>query len=57
MARVGDVLFSPRLMIQIGIGGPDYRGRPSHTTRHAGPHRVVRGVEVMSVDADRKLTS
>ncbi len=28
MARVGDVLFSPRLMIQIGIGGPIIAAAP-----------------------------
>jgi len=30
----------------IGIGGPGNPGRPSHTTRHAGPHRAVGMVEV-----------
>jgi hypothetical protein len=31
----------------IGIGAPSLsRGSPSHTTRHAGPHRAVRRVEV-----------
>ena len=30
----------------IGIGGSS-RLRPCHTTRHAGPHRAVREVEVM----------
>ena len=31
----------------IGIGAPDhYTGDPCHTTRHAGPHRAVREVEV-----------
>ncbi len=32
---------------EIGIGGPSSRlGLPCHTTRHAGPHRAVRWVEV-----------
>jgi len=31
----------------IGIGGSHYRLHPCHTTRHAGPHRAVREVEVM----------
>jgi len=31
----------------IGIGAPkNFLGVPSHTTRHAGPHRAVREVEV-----------
>ena len=33
----------------IGIGGSHHRLRPCHTTRHAGPHRAVREVEVMRV--------
>ena len=36
----------------IGIGGSHYRLRPCHTTRHAGPHRAVREVEVMRAWAD-----
>ncbi len=35
----------------IGIGGSHYRLRPCHTTRHAGPHRAVREVEVMRDEA------
>jgi hypothetical protein len=35
----------------IGIGGSHYRLRPCHTTRHAGPHRAVREVEVMRAAA------
>ena len=31
----------------IGIGGSHYKLRPSHTTRHAGPHRAVGMVEVV----------
>ena len=31
----------------IGIGAVSFRTDPSHTTRHAGPHRAVREVEVM----------
>lgn len=31
----------------IGIGGLRYRRRPCRTTRHAGPHRAVRELEVM----------
>ena len=34
----------------IGIGGDHYRSRPCHTTRHAGPHRAVREVEVMRAE-------
>lgn len=30
----------------IGIGGSSDELRPCHTTRHAGPHRAVREVEV-----------
>ena len=33
-------------MRQIGIGAGLCRPDPSHTTRHAGPHRAVREVEV-----------
>jgi hypothetical protein len=32
----------------IGIGGGELPPLPSHTTRHAGPHRAVRSVEVHS---------
>ena len=32
--------------IAIGIGAVSFLTVPSHTTRHAGPHRAVRGVEV-----------
>jgi hypothetical protein len=32
--------------VAIGIGGDRDRSLPCHTTRHAGPHRAVRGVEV-----------
>jgi len=31
---------------RIGIGAKGLPFGPSHTTRHAGPHRAVRGVEV-----------
>ena len=31
----------------IGIGDDLHRPRPCHTTRHAGPHRAVREIEVM----------
>ena len=31
---------------RIGIGAVSMRTGPSHTTRHAGPHRAVRVVEV-----------
>ena len=36
----------------IGIGGSHYRLRPCHTTRHVGPHRAVREVEVMRAGVD-----
>jgi len=37
----------------IGIGADPLRSGPSHTTRHAGPHRAVRVVEV-STDGERR---
>jgi len=37
----------------IGIGAARLLTDPSHTTRHAGPHRAVREVEVMKV-AERR---
>ncbi len=37
----------PPNALPIGIGAPDVNtGDPCHTTRHAGPHRAVRKVEV-----------
>ena len=44
--------FTHAVRLIIGIGGSDYRLRPCHTTRHAGPHRAVREVEVMRAGAD-----
>ena len=38
---------------EIGIGGSHHRLRPCHTTRHAGPHRAVREVEVMRAEVRR----
>ena len=40
----------------IGIGG-NTRLRPCHTTRHAGPHRAIREVEVMRVQGSLKHQS
>ena len=31
---------------EIGIEGDPVGSHPCHTTRHAGPHRAVRGIEV-----------
>jgi hypothetical protein len=42
--------------VLIGIGAPDhYTGDPCHTTRHAGPHRAVREVEVACPAGDTHL--
>jgi len=35
----------------IGIGAASFLAVPSHTTRHAGPHRAVRRIEVTRVAA------
>jgi hypothetical protein len=40
-----------KVSMTIGIGGDPRGSRPCHTTRHAGPHRAVREVEVMRVSA------
>ncbi|MHB1832875.1 MAG: hypothetical protein ACYCRH_10795 [Acidiferrobacteraceae bacterium] len=45
-AKVVYTLLKLRFFNLIGIGGSS-RLRPCHTTRHAGPHRAVREVEVM----------
>src|SRR5690606_26963198 len=52
--NINNLLSKPRLIIfcllifksNIGIGGSSDELRPCHTTRHAGPHRAVREVEV-----------
>ena len=41
--------WRPPEIRSIGIGGLHHRRRPCHTTRHAGPHRAVRALEVMRV--------
>ena len=46
----GSLICDSRVIVSIGIGdGQKSCPFPSHTTRHAGPHRAVRVVEVMRV--------
>ena len=49
LRRIKQCAFHTFFIPGIGIGGLDHRRRPCHTTRHAGPHRAVREVEVMKV--------
>ena len=55
IARQRSAIFG-ELVFLNGIGGST-RLRPCHPTRHAGPHRAVREVEVMRVEGNLKHQS